>query len=388
MTQLPPNRRSGAHGTAMTENVLVVSLVAIGVLACVALFGRQLSNLFIRSTTSLNSGQVVAATTTSPGAYSELSGGSAAGSSAGSSGGGGEGSPFSVEPAGPSRPRAGGGGGGGGGSGPGAQPRASGPGVRGPGSGGGTGTGTPGTGTPGGGGGGGGEGAEPIRGGNGPRDADRGHHYVRGPHYEYEVSDSDHDGTRDTAQIRGSLARGHSEANAGGIIGYQADGELVYGEGQAYARGNNGAGAGASAGAGVARGNVAVNLGDQVNPLARAEGSGSVLSADAGADAFIGDDGRRIGIGARANAQARVAEGRVGSEYNIPIPFTNQSIRLRSGVSGSVLSSPGGAAGAAAYYDREEGRFHLGGLLDIEAILGVGIDADFSFGRRPTTRGE
>ncbi|MBI3270390.1 MAG: hypothetical protein HYZ53_15380 [Planctomycetes bacterium] len=369
-------RRSGATGTAMTENVLVVSLVAIGVLACVALFGRQISNLFVRSTNALNSGTVVAAVTTQPGNYTEISGASSAGSSAGSPQAGGDGQPFGV------------------------QPRTGSPGVRGPG---GTGTGPgpgpggrsgPGTpGTPGGPGGPGGPGtptptggpADPIRGGNGPRDADRGPHYARGPHYEYEVSDSDGDGTRDTASVRGSVARAHSEANAGGIIGYEADGEFVYGEGTAYARGGYGAGAGASGAAGVGRGRVAVNLGDQVNPLARVEGSGSVLSADAQADAFVGDDGRRVGIGARAGAQARVAEGRVGTEYNIPIPFTNQSIRYRAGVTGTALGV-GAAAGGAAYYDRQEGRFHLGGLLDIEAILGVGIDADFSFGRRPTAR--
>ncbi|MBI3273235.1 MAG: hypothetical protein HYZ53_29865 [Planctomycetes bacterium] len=380
--------RARVAGTAMTENILVVSLVAIGVLATVGLFGRQLANLFTRSTTSLNSGTVVAAATTAAGGYSGLSDGSAAGSGAGSGagagsgpGGGGSGTPFGVEPArprfapvGPGRSGTGTGTGsgstgtGGGGRAGGSSGSGSGGPAR---SGGGTGT----TGGP----------ADPIRGGNGPRDADRGPHFARGPHYEYEVSDSDGDGTRDTAQIQGSVARGHSEANAGGIIGYEADGELIYGEGQAYARGNAGGGAGASAGVGVGRARVAVNLGDQVNPYVRAEGSGEVLSADAQADGFIGDDGRRVGIGGRAGAGAQLAQGRVGAEYNIPIPFTNQSIRYRAGVKGAA-GSVGAAAGGSAYYDRQESRFHLGGLLDIEAILGVGIDVDLSFGRRPTSR--
>ncbi|MBI3269429.1 MAG: hypothetical protein HYZ53_10450 [Planctomycetes bacterium] len=117
----------------------------------------------------------------------------------------------------------------------------------------------------------------------------------------------------------------------------------------------------------------------------RFEGSGSALSADAQRDNLVGDDGRRIGLAARRGAQARVADGRFGWEYNIPIPFTNYSFRSQAGTSGTY-DGVGAAAGGHAYYDRSDGRFHLGALLDVEVILGVGIDGDLSFGRRPTSR--
>lgn len=84
-------------------------------------------------------------------------------------------------------------------------------------------------------------------------------------------------------------------------------------------------------------------------------------------------------------AQASIASGRAGSEYNIPILGTGLSFQLRSGVSGSA-GSIGGGAGGHGYYDTEEGRVHVGSFGGIELGSGFGLDFDVSFGRTPTKR--
>lgn len=222
--------------------------------------------------------------------------------------------------------------------------------------------------------------ADPIEVGNGPKDEDRGPAYLRGPHYEGGLTDEDGDGTRDTARIEGSLARGHAEGHYG-VIGGDIDAELVYGEAQAGSHFNYGGSANANAEVGVARGEAGINFGSEESPIARVEGDGSVLSAGAGGDLLLGDDGRRVGFGANGNASASLAEGRAGGGFEIPIPFTGWSIGWGGGVSGGA-GSVGGNAGAHGYYDREDGRVHWGGNLGIDAILGVGLDSDFSIGTR------
>ncbi|MBI3270649.1 MAG: hypothetical protein HYZ53_16705 [Planctomycetes bacterium] len=51
-------RTKNTRGQAMTEYIIIVSLVAIGCLMVVGAFGRQIANLFKRSTNSLNTGSV------------------------------------------------------------------------------------------------------------------------------------------------------------------------------------------------------------------------------------------------------------------------------------------------------------------------------------------
>lgn len=216
--------------------------------------------------------------------------------------------------------------------------------------------------------------------GNGPDDEDRGPAYIRGPHYQGGTTDEDGDGTKDTAHIEGSVVRGHAEGHYG-PIGGDIDAQLIYGEAEAGAHFNYGGSANAGAEVGVAEGEVGINFGSEESPIARVEADGSVLSAGANADLLLGDDGRRIGIGGNAAASAQVAEGRVGGGFEIPIPFTGWSIGFGGGASGSA-GSVGGNAGAHGYYDREDARAHVGGNLGIEALLGIGIDADFSIGKR------
>jgi len=142
-----------------------------------------------------------------------------------------------------------------------------------------------------------------------------------------------------------------------------------------------------NAGAAVLQGEGAVGFGgDKVNPYVRVEGGGSVLSAHAKADVLVGDDGKRVGLSGHVGADAQLAEGRVGGEYNIPIPFfPDKSITIRTGLSGSA-GGAGGAVGGHAYYDREEGRVHVGGEGEAELLLGAGWDVDISFGNKPKQR--
>ena len=61
---------------AMTEYIVIVSLVAIACLAVVGAFGRQISSLFTRSTSALGSGQVQGVETWDPNQYVGLNEGS------------------------------------------------------------------------------------------------------------------------------------------------------------------------------------------------------------------------------------------------------------------------------------------------------------------------
>ena len=73
-------RKSRAQ--AMTEYIIIVSLVAIACIAVVTAFGKQIANLFRRSTNALNTGTVAAAETTDAGTFTGIDQGSAGGGGA------------------------------------------------------------------------------------------------------------------------------------------------------------------------------------------------------------------------------------------------------------------------------------------------------------------
>lgn len=56
-----------SHGVSMTEYIIIVSLVAIACLIVVTMFGRQIANLFGRSTKALGTGKVAATPAVNPG---------------------------------------------------------------------------------------------------------------------------------------------------------------------------------------------------------------------------------------------------------------------------------------------------------------------------------
>ncbi|MBI3271720.1 MAG: hypothetical protein HYZ53_22205 [Planctomycetes bacterium] len=76
-----------SRAQAMTEYIIIVSLVAVACIAVVTAFGKQVANLFRRSTNALNTGTVAAAETTDAGRFTGISessggGGAAAGGAA------------------------------------------------------------------------------------------------------------------------------------------------------------------------------------------------------------------------------------------------------------------------------------------------------------------
>lgn len=77
-----------SRGQAMTEYIIIVSLVAIACIAVVTAFGKQIANLFKRSTDALGSGSVQATVKEDTGNFTGISdssgGGAAGGAGAGS----------------------------------------------------------------------------------------------------------------------------------------------------------------------------------------------------------------------------------------------------------------------------------------------------------------
>lgn len=186
--------------------------------------------------------------------------------------------------------------------------------------------------------------------------------------------------------VEGNLASGKANARVGDVLGLESEAQL----GHAKAEGRGGIGVFGGGGKGeaeasVAQGKVAYGLGDEVNPFVRGEAEGKVLQAGAKGDILLGYDGKRVGLAGGAEAQASLASGRAGSEYNISIPFTRLSFQIKGGVSGSA-GGVGGGAGGHGYYDTEEGRAHLGGFGELEILGGLGLDIDLSFGSKPTKR--
>ncbi|MBI3271255.1 MAG: hypothetical protein HYZ53_19795 [Planctomycetes bacterium] len=72
-----------SRAQAMTEYIIIVSLVAIACIAVVTAFGKQIANLFRRSTNALNTGSVAAAETTDAGTFTGIDQGSGGGAAAG-----------------------------------------------------------------------------------------------------------------------------------------------------------------------------------------------------------------------------------------------------------------------------------------------------------------
>jgi hypothetical protein len=122
------------------------------------------------------------------------------------------------------------------------------------------------------------------------------------------------------------------------------------------------------------------------NPYLEVGGSGDLLSASASGDVLRGYDGKRIGVGAMGQAGAAVAQGEVKARTSIPLSIgrfglKDWTIDIRAKTSGSVGSAEI-AGGGMAYYDTQEKRFYVQGLIKIAAFLGIGIDVDISIGKK------
>jgi uncharacterized Zn-binding protein involved in type VI secretion len=121
--------------------------------------------------------------------------------------------------------------------------------------------------------------------------------------------------------------------------------------------------------------------GDKYNPYESTTVQGNLFSAQAQGNALAGYDGHRVGVVAYGRAGAQMASGSVAEERGIPIPFTNWSIDIKGKLSGSV-GSVGIGGGAGAYWDMDESRFHLMGLLRGEFLAGLGLNLDISIGKK------
>jgi hypothetical protein len=121
---------------------------------------------------------------------------------------------------------------------------------------------------------------------------------------------------------------------------------------------------------------------DKENPLLRVGAKGDVLNASAETDVLIGNDGRRIGVGEKVSAGAKVAGGGLEAEINIPIPFTDdKTFRLKIGVEGDA-GSVGVGVGEHAYYDEVDKRGYFDASGSLKALGGLGINLEMSVGKK------
>lgn len=160
----------------------------------------------------------------------------------------------------------------------------------------------------------------------------------------------------------------NAEAKAKGFIS-QKDGRI------------EGVGLDAGAKANVAEGGASIGKGDKHNPLAGVNANYEVLSAKAYANGFIGKNEKKYGFAFDAGAKAHVLEGDVQPNVNIPIPFTSWSIQLKAKATGTVKGA-GADVGAKGYYDADVKRLVIGASAEVAAVLGLGLDIEFSIGKK------
>lgn len=207
-------------------------------------------------------------------------------------------------------------------------------------------------------------------------------------HGEADRSDTDQDGTFDTARFEGSAVRMRNQkyGNVGPVeFGARHNMDLFYGRGQGGFTTNYGIGGNGSLEFGAIKQGGEVMVGpandNGKNPYMSLGGEYDLFHAEGKGDILLGDDGRRIGIGGMGKLGAEVLGGNVYSRQNISIPFTDWTIGTRTKVSGSAVTV-GAGAGGWGFWDRQEGRLHLGFMGAFKALLGLEVDFDLSIGRR------
>ena len=196
-----------------------------------------------------------------------------------------------------------------------------------------------------------------------------------------------------TASAAFDLSVGGADIDATGTVGALGNvvgGHANMGTYSAQAQGEGhiavtGAAAKGQATASMADGEVSAFVGEQNNPYAEAGAKGAMLNAEAKGDALIGSTADRSGVAVSGGAKAAVLSGAVDGEVNIPLPFTDSTIRISAEVGGDLVAAALGG-GAHAYHDHETGRTHLGVMGEVAAFLGISADIDVSFGAPYTSR--
>lgn len=208
-------------------------------------------------------------------------------------------------------------------------------------------------------------------------------------------TDSDADGTKDTVEVWGSAVRMRNEGylSLGPEIGGKNNLDVLYGNAKGHLSADSagcipGFGAELSVEAGALKWGLGNSLGlffpddKGRNPFLSSYLEGAWLHAGAGGEILIGDDGNRMGFIQRAGFFAEEAEVNYewrGSSPVIVWPYW--TIDTKIGVSGSVGDIPSWSEGLWGYYNKEERRFHFGGLVEVGLGLGLGINnVDVSIG--------
>ncbi len=203
-----------------------------------------------------------------------------------------------------------------------------------------------------------------------------------------ELTDSDGDGTRDTVRGETGVHRvreQRADPNHDNIFNWRAseDGGYARGSARASEGGPGDFGLQAGAEAGVYKESFEVSVGpagdEGRNPYLAIGYEYDIGHAEARGDLLLGDDGRRVGVGAVGKAGAEAAGGKVTARVTTPSIF-GINLQARGEAGGTVLATPGGGLGGWVYWDRQESRFHIGALGELAALVGVELNLDISIG--------
>ena len=221
---------------------------------------------------------------------------------------------------------------------------------------------------------------------------------VSGPHAEAELTDSDQDGTRDTARAR---ARGRRERTEDcvdlGPLPFRHFGppgaselcarqETEVGNAEAEAKasaGDGGFGVRARAEVTSVEHEKKLSVGPSgdknANPDLAVGVKGKGPSAEVDASLLLINDGSEIGVGACAIAEASLATGEVNGEVEVFSIF-GYSLRVKAHAAGDLGDVGGGACGSIRYNVQTD-RFHWSGMVDVGSLLGFEFGFDVSVGK-------
>ena len=206
-------------------------------------------------------------------------------------------------------------------------------------------------------------------------------------HAEAQLSDSDKDGTLDTASASAEAVRMRNSAygNLGPIEGGVTHNmDVFYGSGQATARaGEAGGSVSGVAEAGMAKWGVGASVAPANskgrNPAAVVGVEANMMHAKAEGDLLYGHDGNRTGIGIKGEAGAEVVQGEITGVATTPSVF-GLNVQTKGKVGASAISAAIGG-GVWLYYDHKEGRLHGGISGKIAAFVGIEGDVEITAGK-------
>lgn len=190
------------------------------------------------------------------------------------------------------------------------------------------------------------------------------------------TEDTDGDGTKDRAYAEGSALDVKRNYKLGDqdMEGYVKGG---YGGGEAGTSGTDYGGKAKVKGeAGVEKVGTRTKADPKTGDHAGVEGD--VLHAEGFGEGFIGDDGERIGIGGGGKLGAEVVGGKAYKTETYELFGYSVKVQEESSYAALALGAEGGGH---AYYNKKTERFHLGGFLGIEAMLGFAVKGDVSIGK-------